>query len=135
MNIVKLVILFCDHCVLLCNMCKRFGILLFCCLLFLCFFLSFLILFLLLEPLSWELLAGSFSSELLRFLKHFDQDAQKGAGPLITTIITKSEFLLSKLLKFGSVCAQTWFVIGASCADAFRLLLELRILPIFKQRP
>lgn len=27
MNIVKLVILFCDHCVLLCNMCKRFGIL------------------------------------------------------------------------------------------------------------
>lgn len=27
MNIVKLVILFCDHCVFLCNMCKRFGIL------------------------------------------------------------------------------------------------------------
>lgn len=26
MNIVKLVILFCDHCVLLCNMCKMFGI-------------------------------------------------------------------------------------------------------------
>lgn len=25
MNIVKLVILFCDHCVLLCNMCKMFG--------------------------------------------------------------------------------------------------------------
>lgn len=36
MNIVKLVILFCDHCVLLCNMCKRFGILLFFCLLLLC---------------------------------------------------------------------------------------------------
>lgn len=93
MNIVKLVILFCDHCVLLCNMCKRFGILLLFRLLFLCPSL-----FAPLPPpgpTGQEAPHGFFftfsTSDFLWFLKHFDQAAQKGAGPAIRTIISVNQ--------------------------------------------
>lgn len=138
MNIVKLVILFCDHCVLLCNMCKRFGILLLFRLLFLCPSL-----FAPLPPpgpTGQEAPHGFFftfsTSDFLWFLKHFDQAAEKGAGPAIRTIISVNQSSCSPSSSHAAAFVRTpglasrlrwWFQASAGT-------LELSDSPNLKRR-
>lgn len=97
MNIVKLVILFCDHCVLLCNMCKMFGIPPFLHLLLPLLLLLYLLLFLLL---------------LFLFL------------PLLFFLLLLLRPLLLLLCKAGSPW-MLWFWWWTSCSEKFSLVQSL----------